>query len=127
MLKTYAGAANGEIDDFETVVADPASFYPDPAAIADDAGLTRGQKLRLLGEWAQDLIDRQVAENEGMGPESIGAIADGASADASGALGSGGNETALLHQVNNAIETVEASPDAAPGLLTRVWRRLIAD
>ena len=114
MLKSYSGtsaAIPSGIDDFEQVVADPAAFYADPASIVSDAGLTRTQRLRLLGEWAQDLVDRQVAENEGMAPEIPGA---------------GAAETTLLRQVNAAIEHVEAAPEANPNLMTRVWRRLTA-
>ncbi len=98
-----------ETEDFDIVVADPAAFYPEPAAIVADKGVTKRQRLLLLAEWAQDIVDRQVAENEGMAPETVAESAD---------------ETQLLRQVNAAIETVEASPDDAPGLITRVWRRL---
>jgi hypothetical protein len=98
-----------ETEDFNIVVADPAAFYPEPGAILADKGLTRRQRLHLLTEWAQDIVDRQVAENEGMAPETIAESAD---------------ETQLLRQVNAAIETVEASAEDTPGLITRVWRRL---
>ena len=105
------GGILGEVEDFELVVADPAAFYANPAAIVEDAALSRPQRLRLLGEWAQDLVDRQVAYNEGMAPEVPGAAAA---------------ETLLMRQVNDAIEQVEDSAEAAPGLLARVWRRLTA-
>ena len=114
MLKSYptgAAATGGETDSFDLVVADPAAFYPDPAAVVADTGLSRQQRLRLLSEWAQDLVDRQVAENEGMAPEGVNNSA---------------HDTGLLRQVNTAIETVEASPEAPPGLMARVWRRLTA-
>ena len=55
--------ATTETDDFNIVVADPAAFYSEPAAILSDTGLTRRQRLHLLTEWAQDILDRQVAEN----------------------------------------------------------------
>lgn len=112
MLKSYpTGAAptGAETDSFDMVVADPAAFYPDPAAIVADTGLSRQQRLRLLTEWAQDLVDRQVAENEGMAPEGI--------------VGSA-HDTGLLRQVNTAIEAVEVSPETPPGLIARVWRRM---
>jgi hypothetical protein len=112
MLKSSPGAAGtADVNDFGQVVADPAAFYATPAAIVDDAGLTRQQRLQLLGEWAQDLVDRQVAENEGMAPETAGA---------------GARETSLLRLVNAAMEQVEASPETPPNLLTRAWRRLVA-
>lgn len=111
MLKSFPTTALSEVHDFDIVVADPAAFYPDPASIVADPALDRGQRLRLLGEWAQDLVDRQVAENEGMAPEVPGTAAA---------------ETTLLRQVNAAIEAVEAMPEAPPSLLTRVWRRLVA-
>jgi hypothetical protein len=99
-----------EVNDFEQVVNDPAAFYTNPLAIVGDEGLSRAQRLRLLKEWAQDLVDRQVAADEGMGAETPRAEAA---------------EATLLRQVNVAIETVEACPEAPPGLLTRAWRRLI--
>ena len=112
MLKSYpagTAATAAETDNFDMVVADPAAFYPDPAAIVADAGLGRRQRLHLLTEWAQDLVDRQVAENEGMAPEGVRESAF---------------DTGLLRQVNTAIETVQASPEEATGFITRVWRRL---
>ena len=99
-----------EVNDFEQVLNDPAAFYANPLAIVSDDDLSRTQRLRLLKEWAQDLMDRQVAADEGMGAETARVEAA---------------ESTLLRQVNVAIETVEASPEAPPGLLTRVWRRLI--
>ncbi len=114
MLKSHVAippALPSEVDDFDLVVADPAAFYPEPAAIVADPGLTRRQRLQLLGEWAQDLVDRQVAENEGMAPERVHESAE---------------DTSLLRRVNTAIELVEASPEAPAGLMTRVWRRLTA-
>lgn len=110
MLKSYP-AGGGDVVNFAEVVADPAAFYATPSAIVDDPALSRRERLHLLGEWAQDLVDRQVAENEGMAPETPGA---------------GAEDTSLLRRVNAAIETVEASPEESPGLLTRVWRRLTA-
>ncbi len=112
MLKTYPGAAGAaDVEDFDEVVSDPAAFYETPEAVVDDGALNRAQRLRLLGEWAQDLIDRQVAENEGMAPETPAA---------------GAADAQLLRRVNAAIEVVEASPEAPGNLLTRVWRRLVA-
>lgn len=102
--------AAADTEDFDSVVADPAAFYHDPDAIIADTGLTRRQRLHLLTEWAQDIVDRQVAENEGMAPETALESAD---------------ETQLLREVNAAIERVDASADDAPGLVTRMWRRLV--
>ena len=110
MSTSDSGSATVEVNDFELVANDPAAFYTNPLAIVGDEGLSRAQRLRLLEEWAQDLMDRQVAADEGMGAETARVEAA---------------EATLLRQVNLAIETVEACPEAPPGLLTRVWRRLI--
>lgn len=111
MLKSHPVAAlPAEVRDFDDVVADPAAFYATPAAVVVDAGLSRAQRLRLLGEWAQDLVDRQVAENEGMAPETVGSGVD--------------VDAALFRQVTAATAEVEASPETPPGMLARAWRRL---
>ena len=53
--------------DFETALADPAAYYPDPEAVLADADLNAVQKKQFLEGWALDLSDRQVADSEGMG------------------------------------------------------------
>ncbi|GGE12954.1 hypothetical protein GCM10011529_19160 [Polymorphobacter glacialis] len=99
---------NVDTNDFEQVVADPAAFYLDPEAILADSNLSRAERLRLLREWAQDIADRQNADNEGMAAEAPAKV----------------DETGLLRRVNAAIERVEGETDASIGIIERVWRRL---
>lgn len=44
----------------------PATRYPHPQAVLDDARLSPAQKAELLDEWALDLADRSTASDEGM-------------------------------------------------------------
>jgi hypothetical protein len=44
----------------------PATRYPHPQAVLDDASLSPVQKAELLAEWALDLGDRSAASDEGM-------------------------------------------------------------
>lgn len=44
----------------------PATRYPHPQAMLDDASLSPAQKAELLAEWALDLGDRSTANDEGM-------------------------------------------------------------
>jgi hypothetical protein len=44
----------------------PATRYPHPQAVLDDARLSPAQKAELLDEWALDLGDRSTASDEGM-------------------------------------------------------------
>jgi hypothetical protein len=44
----------------------PATRYPHPQAVLDDARLSSVQKAELLAEWALDLGDRSTASDEGM-------------------------------------------------------------
>lgn len=44
----------------------PATRYPHPQAVLDDARLSPAQKSALLDEWALDLGDRSTASDEGM-------------------------------------------------------------
>jgi hypothetical protein len=96
--------------DFETAVGDPAAYYSGPEGIVDDPTLSKAQKLRFLGEWAQDLAARQTADGEGMAAE-----------DASVAA----RDAALIKQVKAALEQVEAQPDQeASSTFRTLWARL---
>ncbi len=106
MLKLDAPPLAGrESAELERRVADPAAYYVEPADAAADGALSRDQKLRLLTQWAQDLVDRQVADNDDPEPENVGDPED----------------TMLLRQLNAAIECVEAVPQP-PGVFARIWR-----
>lgn len=97
--------------DFETVAGDPASYYADPQAIVADDSLSQAQKRRFLTEWAQDLIDRQASDNEGMAPAAGHA---------------GHDDSALLRRVNDAIADVEIAGEREAGAngWRQWWRRL---
>ena len=80
-----------------------------PIDIANDKALEPAQRLRLLHNWAQDLIDRQIASAEGMTAPS----AEMAAA-----------ESQLLREVNHAIDLVESGDGSVGGKIARAWRRL---
>jgi hypothetical protein len=63
-----------ETDDFDLVGQDPAAWYRRPHDILDDPQLDRTEKARLLDEWARDLVQRSVAADEGMVPDTPGLI-----------------------------------------------------
>ena len=88
--------------------ADPAAHYQDPAAVVTDYSMTRTQRLQLLHDWAQDLIDHQIASGEGM------------------LHASPGLDARLLRQINVCIETVEATPEDPVNHFVRLWRLLLA-
>jgi hypothetical protein len=45
---------------------DPEAAFGSPEKLADEVGLTRGQKLSALGDWAFDVERRLAAGSEGM-------------------------------------------------------------
>jgi hypothetical protein len=99
---------DGDVD-YETALADPAAFYPDPEAVLADADLSHEQKQRFLKEWLQDLTDRKAADGEGMAPT------DG-NQDAS--------EAELLNRVQACLARLEGehSPNGARG--RTFWKRM---
>lgn len=103
------GSDESERVDFETAISDPAAYYPEPEAILADTELTHAQKERFLCEWAQDLVDRQVADQEGMVPPE-----DAEAADA-----------ALLRRINHAIEQLKDAEDAEPAEPRSFWKRFL--
>lgn len=104
--------------DFETAVGNPGAYYVDPEAIVADTTLSRAQKLRFLHEWAQDIAQRQVADDEGMAPDD----SRSAGTDASRAAATDGS---LLRSVNAAIAHAEAEAETDSALTFRtLWRRL---
>ncbi len=101
--------ALGEDVDYETALADPAAFYPEPEAVLADAELTHEQKQRFLEQWCQDLTDRQTADDEGM-------ALDHQNKDAS--------EAELLERVQACLARLkdEHSPNGARGRI--FWKRM---
>lgn len=55
-------------EDFDTVIQDPAKFYRNPAAVADDPQLSSAERIRLLDEWQMDISNKLAADDEGMTP-----------------------------------------------------------
>jgi hypothetical protein len=51
----------------EATVRDPASAYAGPEDLVADARLTEKQKVSALKQWAYDVRELEVAEEEGMG------------------------------------------------------------
>ncbi|MBC2776969.1 hypothetical protein [Parasphingopyxis marina] len=48
-------------------VSDPASAYAGPEEVAADVRLSEAQKISALRQWAYDVRELEVAEEEGMG------------------------------------------------------------
>jgi hypothetical protein len=98
--------------DFDTAVTDPAAYYESPAAIVADPDLTHAQRRYFLMEWAQDIEDRQVGVDEGMG-----------AAELSGS----DHDAQLLQSLRDCLATLPDGQDnQPPSAVARLWRRLIA-
>lgn len=99
--------------DFDTAILDPAAFYATPEAVAADPDLTGGQRRRFLMEWAQDIEDRQVGVDEGMG---------------AGDLSGSDQDAQLLQGIRACLANLpEADADTPPeSAVARFWRRLVA-
>lgn len=52
--------------DSEKARFDPESVFARPSLVAEEAGLTRGQKIATLERWEQQVLDRLAATSEGM-------------------------------------------------------------
>lgn len=100
---------NPEGDDYESALADPAAYYDGPETIVSDAELSLEQKKRFLSEWAQDIADRQSADQEGMAP------VDPALEDA---------ESDLLKRIRKALETLDTQSESDGPKPRRWWQRL---
>ena len=51
-------------------LSDPESTFLEPRFVAENKGLTRDEKIKVLLDWRQDLIERQTASEENMLRES---------------------------------------------------------
>lgn len=58
-------------------LSDPAATFREPRLVVEDKGLTHEQKVKVLLDWRQDLIERQTASEENMlrepGESNVGA------------------------------------------------------
>lgn len=58
-------------------LSDPESTFLEPRFVAENKGLTRDEKIKVLLDWRQDLIERQTASEENMlresGPSNVAA------------------------------------------------------
>ncbi len=99
--------------DFDTAIMDPAAFYASPDAVAADPDLTGGQRRRFLMEWAQDIEDRQVGVDEGMG---------------AGDLSGSDQDAQQLQAIRACLASLPADDGDAPpeSAVARLWRRLVA-
>ena len=95
--------------DDESALADPTAYYGGPEAIVSDAELSQEQKRRFLSEWAQDIADRQSADQEGMTP------VDSTLEDA---------ESDLLKRIRKALETLDTQSESDGPKPRRWWQRL---
>lgn len=108
-----AAVATARQDDFARLMLDPAAFYPTPKAIVVDGRLSRRQRLLLLEEWAQGIVDRDIAV---AAPDSDGGAANIDGGDPP--------DPRVLAEVTASIDAVEASMAPPSGLLERFWRRM---
>lgn len=81
--------------DYRAVVKDVEKVYSEPSRVLDDADLTRADKIDVLLNWKNDLVQLQRASEENMPSTDVRA---GATAD-------------LLKQVVEALETLQAEQD----------------
>ncbi len=110
-------ASPGEVtdtDDFDVVADNPDDYYESPSAVLSDADLTCEEKERLLEEWARDLEQIAVADNEGMAP-----VDDDKRERAS----------EQLRQATTALRVLKGEepgevPSARTSVIGRIWRRL---
>ena len=58
-------------------LSDPASTFLEPRFVAENKGLTREEKIKVLLDWRQDLLELQTASDENMsrkrGDSNVGA------------------------------------------------------
>jgi len=47
-------------------LSNPESTFREPRFVVEDKGLTQEQKVKVLLDWRQDLIERQTASEENM-------------------------------------------------------------
>ena len=53
--------------DLETARLDPGAVFTSPEELCESPGLSRELKIDLLKRWAEDALELDVAEAEGMG------------------------------------------------------------
>lgn len=88
----------GEVLSMRSDVArfDPEREFETPERLKDSLGLTRGQKIAALERWAQQVLDRLAATNEGMPTTEPP-----------------GTDTGQLDRINAAIAELKAPNEAA--------------
>lgn len=117
MIKSYSdasvaapsGATDAQVD-CDTALADPAAYYADPQSILADDSLSYDQKRRFLEEWKADIVDRQVADQEGMGR------GDGRAEAAEAELGT---------RLDDALARLAEQPAHSTGDGRSFWARLL--
>lgn len=60
--------------ELEQMLADPAGHFLAPEAVALDDRLSREQKIMLLKQWAYDVHEMEVAQEENMMPSDSGEL-----------------------------------------------------
>lgn len=81
--------------DREKARFDPESVFARPGLVAEEEGLTRGQKIATLERWEQQVLERLAATSEGMP-----------------SYGSSPNEADLLSEIKHTLAKLK--DEAAP-------------
>jgi hypothetical protein len=55
--------------EFDRILMDASAHYHDPENVAKDDRLTREQKIKILKQWAYDVHEMEVAQEENMQPK----------------------------------------------------------
>lgn len=107
---------NNCTEDFEVVSQDPAKYYRNPSAVADDPQLSSAERLRLLDEWHIDISRKLSSDEEGMTPPHARDSAE---------------EASLLEEIACARGKIESTNDNEPAVdngimakVSRFWNRI---
>jgi len=60
--------------EFDRILADPSAHYLAPEDVAHDHRLSRAQKISVLKQWAYDVHEMEVAQEENMMPSDSGEL-----------------------------------------------------
>ncbi len=83
--------------------------YASPAAVLADGRLTRSERLRMLDDWVQAIVDREIEAREN------GTTVEPAAAAAG---------DRLLGEITEAVRAIEASAPLPSNLVARAWQVL---
>jgi hypothetical protein len=86
---TEADDNDDDAMDLEKARLDPGSVFASPEELCESPELSREQKIEFLQRWAEDALELDVAEEEGMG----------------------GGESSMLARILSALDSLDGSYD----------------